>query len=151
MKISTVLCHLVGLAAAASRTKAPSGALVVGVNQTYTTVSGAVAALTNTTKEQIIFIQPGTYNEQVYINIEGPLTIYGYTEDDMTYTGNTVTIQQGRSQATVASNDLTATLRAWSSNFKLYNVNLKNTYGQGSQALALSAEVTVCSFLLITP
>ncbi|PCD23653.1 hypothetical protein AU210_015170 [Fusarium oxysporum f. sp. radicis-cucumerinum] len=37
------------------------------------------------------------------------------------------------------NNDGTATLRVKAANFKLYNVNVANTYGQGSQAVALSA------------
>jgi pectinesterase len=37
------------------------------------------------------------------------------------------------------NNDQTATLRAHGDNFKLYNVNVVNTRGKGSQALALSA------------
>lgn len=37
------------------------------------------------------------------------------------------------------SNDETATLRVKAANFKLYNVNVNNGYGQGSQAVALSA------------
>ena len=39
------------------------------------------------------------------------------------------------------SNDETATLRVKAANFKLYNVNVANTYGKGSQAVALSAYV----------
>lgn len=41
------------------------------------------------------------------------------------------------------SNDETATLRVWTSNFKLYNVNVINSFGKGSQALALSANAAV--------
>lgn len=50
-----------------------------------------------------------------------------------------------------ANNDATATLRVWTSNFKLYNVNVVNTFGKGSQALALSANAGVCRsmFLII--
>jgi pectinesterase len=50
-----------------------------------------------------------------------------------------VTITQGRSQDTVATNDLTATLRAHNTGLKVYNINLENTRGQGRQALAVSA------------
>ena len=64
---------------AASRTSPPSGALVVQSGTTtsgrYTTLSSAVAALPNDGSDQSIFIYPGTYNEQVYIDIDGPLTV----------------------------------------------------------------------------
>ena len=52
---------------------------------------------------------------------------------------NTVTITQGKSQDNTPNNDETATLRAWTPNLKVYNINLVNTRGLGSQALALSA------------
>jgi len=42
----------------------------------------------------------------------------------------------------VASNDLTATLRAWNVGLKVYNINLVNTRGSGRQALAVSAQAT---------
>ncbi|KAF2035303.1 pectin methylesterase [Setomelanomma holmii] len=125
----------------AGRTSAPSGCLSVGSSATYKTVQAAVNALsTSTTTAQCIFINSGTYKEQVYIKaLKSALTIYGYTTDTSTYTANTVTITQGLSQDDVAGNDLTATLRAWTTNLKVYNVNLVNTRGNGSQALALSA------------
>lgn len=50
-----------------------------------------------------------------------------------------MTITGGKSQDDGVNNDLTATVRAWASNFKMYNVNVVNTRGSGSQALALSA------------
>lgn len=82
----------------------------------------------------------GTYKEQVYIPaLKSALTIYGETTDTSSFASNTVTITQGKSQDDSSTNDLTATLRAWSPNFKLYNVNVVNTRGSGSQALALSA------------
>jgi pectinesterase len=67
------------------------------------------------------------------------LTIYGETADTSSFSENTVTITQGKSQDDSANNDATATLRAWTTNLKVYNINLVNTRGQGSQALALSA------------
>lgn len=145
MKLIPLFLSLVSLALAASRTTAPSGALVVGKGQKYDKISKAVAALSSTiTSEQVIFIHPGTYQEQVYIpKLAGPLTVLGYTADDTTYTKNQVTIVASESQKTQASNDLTGTLRVWTSNFKLYNVNVKNAFGQGSQAIAVSAQAGV--------
>jgi len=152
MKIITPFLTLISLALAASRTKAPPGALTVGKRQQYTTISQAVAALSNTTtSEQVIFIQPGTYAEQVYIpKLSGPLTVFGYTKDDSKYASNQVTIVASESQKSKPSNDLTATLRVWTSNFKLYNVNVKNAFGEGSQAVAVSAQADV-SLCLIPP
>jgi pectinesterase len=152
MKILTLFFTLISLALAASRTKAPPGALTVGKRQKYPTISQAVAALSNTTTaEQVIFIQPGTYAEQVYIpKLSGPLTVFGYTKDDSKYASNQVTIVASESQKSQPNNDLTATLRVWTSDFKLYNVNVKNAFGEGSQAVAVSAQADV-SFIKPLP
>ncbi|KAI9655347.1 MAG: hypothetical protein M1821_005494 [Bathelium mastoideum] len=148
MKLTTSLRGLflgASFAAATSRTSPPSGALVVNTNASsgqYKTVSAAVKALSTTsTAAQSIFIYPGTYSEQVAIPaLKGLLTIYGSTTNTDSYTSNTVTITNGASQASGDTDDGTGTLRAeTSSGFKLYNVNLVNSYGQGSQALALSS------------
>ncbi|KAI9713883.1 MAG: hypothetical protein M1820_000613 [Bogoriella megaspora] len=136
---------LAATALAQSRTSPPSGALVVNPNATsgqYKTISSAVAKLsTSATSAQSIFIYPGTYKEQVSIpSLKGPLTIYGSTSNTQTYKSNTVTITNGAAAASGISDDQTGTLRAETSGgFKLYNVNLANSYGTGSQALALSS------------
>ncbi|KAM3419314.1 Pectinesterase [Cercospora zeina] len=142
MKSFAFLASLVPVATCL--TAPPSGALVVSnppKTGQYATVQQAVNALSNTsTAEQIIFIQPGTYNEQVYIpTLRGPLTVYGHSSSDQSYSANQVTITAGQSQQTQPSNDLTATLRVHTSNFKLYNVNVANSFGKGSQAVAVSA------------
>lgn len=145
MKLLALGLALVSLALAASRKTAPKGALTVGQGQKFITISDAVAALSNTTNsEQIIFIHPGTYAEQVFIpKLSGPLTVQGYTTDDSKYAKNQVTIVASESQKTQPNNDLTGTLRVWTSNFKLYNVNVRNAFGEGSQAIALSAQAGV--------
>ncbi|KAF9046510.1 pectinesterase [Panaeolus papilionaceus] len=131
-----------GLALAASRTSPPSGAIVVRAGTStsgeYKTVSSAVASLPNDSSSRSIFIYPGTYNEQVYITRSGPLTIYGYTTNTMAYSANQVTIQAGVPASSAGSNDASGTLRIHKDNFKMYNVNVKNTYGVGSQAIAIS-------------
>jgi pectinesterase len=126
----------------AGRTSAPPGCLVVGGSGNHSTVQSAVNALSkNSTSSQCIFINPGTYKEQVYIkDIKSPLIIYGYTADTPSYSGNKVTITQSKSQSDGLSNDETATLRAATPNLNVYNINLVNTRGQGSQALAVSAQ-----------
>ncbi|KAJ9625584.1 hypothetical protein H2203_004343 [Taxawa tesnikishii (nom. ined.)] len=73
------------------------------------------------------------------------LTIQGYTQDAHSYHANTVNVTFNLSQNNVSSNDLTATVRAWAENLKIYNLNLINTFGHTptkGQALALSAQAT---------
>lgn len=124
-----------------ARTSAPSGCLTVGSGAKYSTVQAAVNALSLSSKTaQCIYIAKGIYKEQVYIQqLQSALSIYGETTDTTSYGSNTVTITQGKSQSDQLSNDLTATLRAHTTNLKVYNINLVNTRGQGSQALAVSA------------
>lgn len=145
--MKTLLALLSALAApvlvlAASRTSAPAGCLTVGgSNADYTTLQAAVDSLSTTaTAAQCIFLAAGTYDEQVLVPARAAqLSVYGATDDDTTYAANTVTLTHGLSQADGLSNDETATLRIKAAGFKLYNVNVANTYGKGSQAVALSA------------
>ncbi|KAK2015229.1 pectinesterase, partial [Colletotrichum eremochloae] len=144
MKSFLATLAYVTVALAAGRTSAPNGCLTVkkspGSGQ-YGTVQKAVDALsTSASGTQCIFIDQGTYNEQVLVPARtAQLTIYGYTEDTSSYAGNKVTITAKKSQADGLNNDQTATLRVKAKDFKLYNVNVANAYGQGSQAVALSA------------
>src|SRR5687767_7204836 len=97
----------------ASRTKAPSGCLTVSPNGTYRTVQSAVNALpTNSASDQCIFIDRGTYNEQVLVSARSAprFTIYGYTTDDRSPAANGATIVFGLSQKDGLNNDGTATL-----------------------------------------
>ncbi|KAF9465364.1 pectinesterase [Collybia nuda] len=139
LAIGLSLCQAV---LAASRTSPPSGAIVVRAGTStsgeYKTVASAVAALPNDSSSRSIFIYPGTYNEQVYITRAGPLTIYGYTSDTMAYSANQVTIQASVPASTAGSNDASGTLRIHKNDFKMYNVNIRNNYGVGSQAIAIS-------------
>lgn len=132
------------LVLATGRTSAPSGALVVSKSATsgqYSTIQAAINKLSTTsTTAQSVFIKPGVYNEQVTIpSRRAALTIYGYTTNTATYTGNQVNITHGIGLDTASSDDATGTVRAESENFKMYNINLINTRGEGSQALAISA------------
>ena len=116
---TSVLFAVAALACGAvSRNTAPSGALVVGSGGKYKTVQAAVNALsTSTSTAQTIFIQPGTYSEQVYIQkLKSALTIYGYTDDATSFSGNKVTITASHALANEANDDATATLRVWTSN-----------------------------------
>ncbi|KAJ3997148.1 putative pectin methylesterase, partial [Lentinula boryana] len=132
-----------------ARNTAPSGALVVSKSPSsgqYSTVQAAVNALPDDGSEQTIFIETGTltirtgtYDEQVYIDRSGMLTIMGETANTANYESNVVTISNSLSAASAGSDDASGTLRVHKDDFALYNVNVKNTFGQGSQALALSA------------
>ncbi|KAL5396271.1 hypothetical protein PMIN06_006171 [Paraphaeosphaeria minitans] len=126
----------------ASRTSPPSGCLSVGSGYTYSTIQAAVNALSQSlTSSQCIWINQGNYKEQVSINgLKGPLILYGYTSDTSSYTGNKVTITYNLSQASGVSNDGSATLRAEIGNLKVYNIDVVNSYGKGSQAVAVSAQ-----------
>ncbi|KAI7778787.1 pectinesterase [Diaporthe eres] len=140
MKSLFALLSCATTALAASRTSAPAGCITVGSGG-YSTIQAAVNSLsTSASGTQCIFITPGTYKEQVLVSARSAqLTIYGSTTDTTGYAANSVTITGSKSQADGLSNDETATLRVKAANFKLYNVNVANTYGKGSQAVALSA------------
>lgn len=127
---------------AASRTSPPAGAKVVRAGTTnsgeFKTLSAAVASLPNDGSSQSIFIYPGTYTEQVFITRSGPLTVYGYTTDTTTYRSNQVNLQAGVDAGQAGSDDASGTLRVHKDDFKMYNINVKNTFGPGSQAIAIS-------------
>ena len=123
---------------AASRTSAPSGCVTVSQSGSgdFKTVQSAVDS-----DPPCIFIEPGTYNEQVLIEQRSasPFSIYGSTDDDTSFAANTVTLVYGLSQDDGIGNDETGTLRVKTDGFRLYNVNVENSRGEGSQAVALSA------------
>lgn len=137
MRLFLSVLSLIGAAVAQARTSAPAGALVVGSGGQYRTISSAVNAAR---AGSVIFVLPGKYNEQVLVPAnKGALTIIGYTTDGSSYQNNQVTISARNSQANKPNNDETGTLRVKNNGFKMYNVNVENTWGKGSQALALSA------------
>ncbi|KAH7374472.1 pectin lyase fold/virulence factor [Plectosphaerella cucumerina] len=135
-----------------SRTRPPTGALLVDQEGeapgSFSTLGAAVANLHNRTEEQTIFILPGTYTEQVYVPPHaGPIIFQGYTCDTHSYADNQVTITGNisRSSPNITNNDQTSTIRLWSANVKMYNLNIANTFGRANtngQALAMSAQNT---------
>lgn len=143
MKSVSILVSLSTVVLAASRTSAPSGCITVskGGSGNFATVQAAVDSLSTTsTDDQCIFIDQGTYKEQVLVpSRKAQLSIYGYSTDTSSYSGNGVTITSSKSQKDGLNNDGTATLRVKANDFRLYNVNVANGFGQGSQAVALSA------------
>lgn len=137
-----------------SRVYPPTDAVVIDASGAHTgshkTISAGVAALKNQTAEQIIFILPGIYNEQVLVSpLQGPLVLQGYTCDSSSYAHNEVTITSGLAQKDIppevigeARNDLTSALRLKSDNIRVYNLNLANTAGDVGQALAVNVNAT---------
>lgn len=155
MKPPTLLLLLSpGSAHAASRTTSPPSCLIVtktpSLPSHHTTLSSALTALslntTSPTSPKCIFLHPGLYPEQIHIPPTlrtTLLSIYGSTPDTSTYKSNTVTITSSLSQANGLSNDQTGTLRVpgkLPGGVRVYNVNLVNGYGKGSQAVAVSAQ-----------
>ncbi|TVY19509.1 Pectinesterase [Lachnellula arida] len=139
------LASFVSAVLATGRTTAPSGAITVGSGETYTTIQAAIDSLSTTsTTAQSLFILAGTYTEQVIIpSRAAALTIYGYTTDTSSYSSNVVNIEHSESLASGATDDeATGTVQNSAANTKFYNINIKNTYGEGSQAIALAAYAT---------
>ncbi|KUL85738.1 hypothetical protein ZTR_08527 [Talaromyces verruculosus] len=113
----------------------------------FATVQAGVNALNSTTTQpQDLFIFPGMYKEQVYIpKLKSNLTVQGYTRNSKDYEKNTVTITYDLALINTTSDDLTATLRLWNPNTRVYNLNVVNTFGhipKNGQNLAVSAEAT---------
>ncbi|KAJ7163670.1 pectinesterase [Mycena filopes] len=140
--VLTTLSFLHWSALGAVRTTPPSGAIVVRKGTTtageFATLTAALNSLPNDSSNRSIFIFPGTYAEQIDITRSGPLTIYGYTTDTTTYTGNQAIITAGVPASTAGSDDASGTLRIHKNDFRMYNVHVKNTFGAGVQAIAIS-------------
>ncbi|KAK0102395.1 hypothetical protein ONS95_006015 [Cadophora gregata] len=142
MRFILSLSTFVTAVLAAGRTTAPAGAITVGSGGQYSTIQAAIDSLSTTsTTAQSIFILAGTYKEQVKIPArKASLKIYGYTTDTSSYTSNVVTITHSSSLASGAENDKsTGTVINDAANSAFYNINIENSYGKGSQAIALSA------------
>lgn len=128
--------------ASTSRTTAPAGCISVrsdasGTDE-YSSLTSALASLSGS-DSACIFMYDGTYSEQVAIDYEGPLAIYGYTTDSSSYADNAVTITHSISSSDAGSLDASSTLDITSSNFSMYNINVENGYGSGAQAVAVTA------------
>jgi pectinesterase len=114
-------------------TSPPAGAIVVNKGQSIQ------AAINKAKSGDLVFIQPGDYSETILISdAQSGVTIMGASDKPDSYHGNTVTISFKKSQKDGVPNDQTAALRIHANNIRVYNINVRNTYGKGSQALALS-------------
>ncbi|KAE9395821.1 carbohydrate esterase family 8 protein [Gymnopus androsaceus JB14] len=127
-----------------ARATPPAGALVVSTNPAsgqFSSVTAAINALPNDGSAQTIFIEAGTYEGQIDITRVGKLTTYHTVAKS-----SSVLITNSLSATEAGSDDASGTLRIHTDDFSLYNVNVKNTFGEGSQALALSAYGTNAGF-----
>ncbi|RSL90911.1 hypothetical protein CEP51_000508 [Fusarium floridanum] len=138
-------------------TTPPKGAVLVSVDgekeDSYSSLTDALASLPSDSTEQVIFIYPGTYTEQVpAINRPGPVTIIGYTETEpgKTYSSNQVAITQAKGLSVAGtipagrSNADTATIATASTKIAFYNVkfiNTENLDGSTASYVALAASV----------
>ena len=141
--ILSVLCLGIGalgspakLSRRASRTSAPSGCLTVGTSGTYSTIGDALDALGSSTSSACIYVASGTYTEQLTIDYAGTLTLYGETSNTGTYKSNKVTITHTITSTQAGTLDKSATVNVVSDGFKMYNINVVNGYGKGTQAVA---------------
>jgi len=113
---------------------APPGSLIVSKTPKvgeYNTIQAAIDAVKiKGPGDHSIYIDAGKYNEAVFVvDVKGSLAIYGATSNTGSYIYNQVTITQGKS----------ATLRVHIDDFKMYYVNVVNSFGRGDQAVALSS------------
>ncbi|KAJ3537514.1 hypothetical protein NM208_g6278 [Fusarium decemcellulare] len=138
-------------------TTPPEGAVLVSVDgekaDSYSSLTDALASLPSDSTEQVIFIYPGTYTEQVpSINRPGAVTIIGYTDTEpgKTYSSNQVTITQAKGLSVSGtipagrSNADTATIATASTKIAFYNVkfiNTDNLDGSTASYVALAASV----------
>ncbi|KAL4900488.1 hypothetical protein BDW74DRAFT_188304 [Aspergillus multicolor] len=122
-----------------SRTSAPPGCLTVGGNATYSTIGDAITALGSGSSPACIYIQAGTYEEQLTFAYNGNLTVYGETTNTASYEDNTVTITHTISSPESGSLVSSATVNAQMDDLSIYNVNIVNGFGKGAQAVALAA------------
>ncbi|KAH7319347.1 pectin methylesterase [Rhexocercosporidium sp. MPI-PUGE-AT-0058] len=116
--------------------------LEVGSGKTFTTIADAYA---KAIEGDTIMISPGTYNEKLTIDKDN-ITMKGSTSPSMDPAGNMVTITAATYAKDVKDNDASATLLITANNFSLYNINVANTAGNDSQAVALSTKGTSCGF-----
>ncbi|KIY49714.1 putative pectinesterase precursor [Fistulina hepatica ATCC 64428] len=122
----------------AALSSAPSGAITVGSSGTYSTLTEAL----EDTSSDVYFVYSGTYDGQVLIDRDD-ITIYGQTDTDDSYSGNTVIITGDTTADEAGSDAESATVRITASGVSLYNIDIENTYGteeEHSQAIALSIE-----------
>ncbi|KAK0662639.1 Pectinesterase A [Lasiodiplodia hormozganensis] len=117
----------------------PAGAVLVSVggsvNGSYSSLTDALAALPSDASTQIIFMYPGTYNEQPpAVNRPGPVQIIGAQDGNagQTYKANKVILTQSRGLSvsplpTGHSDAETATFSTSGTKIAVYNVDIINS------------------------
>ncbi|KAF8687578.1 Pectinesterase, partial [Rhizoctonia solani] len=117
----------------------PPGSITVGPGGKYSTLSAAL----KDTSSNVYFVYATSIKERVVIT-RSNITIYGQTLDELTYSQNKVTIYNNIPASTAGSNEASATvsIHASAKDVKIYNLNIANTYGRGSQAIALAINNT---------
>ncbi|MBW0473173.1 hypothetical protein O181_012888, partial [Austropuccinia psidii MF-1] len=107
----------------------------------YNTISDAVKALSKLNGPQSIFIFPGTYKGHMEIDYKAPLLIQGYTRTPQSITENKVFVDVSLSLQQAGSIAQSSGIWAKSSCFEMRNVNIRNSFGKGtdSQAVALTS------------
>jgi pectin methylesterase-like acyl-CoA thioesterase len=117
----------------------PQNAIIVSQNSkdsaSFSSISAALASLPNDNTDQTVFVNTGSYNEQLpAINRPGGVRIIGYTTGNpgQSYKDNTVRIQFSRglsvSPLPAGHNDAeTAVVSTASSRISFYNINFVNT------------------------
>ncbi|RDH26754.1 pectin lyase fold/virulence factor [Aspergillus welwitschiae] len=102
-------------------------------------IGSAVFSLSDTASA-CIFIYSGMYYKNITVEFEGPLILYKYTEDVMIYKYNTVTIAFNITSPVAGTLDLSSVVNVRSGNPSMYNIDIKNTIGEGAQAVALTVD-----------
>ncbi|KAH6711689.1 carbohydrate esterase family 8 protein [Leptodontidium sp. MPI-SDFR-AT-0119] len=127
------LSILWGLATTISSIKAAT--LNVGSGKTYATITAAYNAAS---AGDTIYVYPGTYKEKLTISKDS-ITIKGSAYPATNPSANLALVTYATYASAVGSNDASATLLINNNNFKMYNMNITNSAGTASQAVAVSA------------
>jgi len=112
--------------------------LNVGSGKTYSTITAAYNAAA---AGDTIYVYPGTYSEKITIT-KSDITLKGSAYPSTSAAGNEAVITYGTYASAAGSDDKSATLLVSGSGFKMYNMNVTNSAGDASQAVALSATGT---------
>ncbi|KDQ14679.1 carbohydrate esterase family 8 protein [Botryobasidium botryosum FD-172 SS1] len=115
----------------------PAGSITVGPGGQYSTLSAAL----QDTSSNTYFIYGTSIKERVVIT-RSNIKIYGQTSNALGYADNQVTITNNIPASSAGSNEASATVSVKGTDVSLYNINIANTYGKGSQAIALSIGAT---------
>jgi len=98
----------------------------------FSSVQAAVDSLSGNSTPTRIDIQPGTYTEK--LTISGPSNLCLVGEDP-----NTTILTYNDANATIGSTSGSASVHVSADDFSAANITFQNSYGSGSQAVALRA------------